>query len=355
MPDSAEQVLKTIPSLIEGRDAVALVGLQDHPDRAVRKAVRKAIHRLRSAGVEIPDKAPQSWSEGGIVQQLRGDLEPVAMLDTHGLPGATRFMLSIPERDEGARLLVGVLGPDDRVLDFSAFMQTDGQRARLARDWERIAGGRRVPHTWVRQRLRWGRERTVLDGFSVPDMMDDALSELGDPPGARPESFLHGQLDDETSFDPEKIQLLALEVGVHRWPPLVALENTIGRVAQLHAEGESVDDEASRLELLRKATRGDAAVSAGLRGPVADLVEDAAVTLWLEGKSGSARAALDVAAELRKTEAPQELPWVGQILSLLVAGFVQRMGAMASNADRGIDTDGDLDEDELKKTREEGT
>ena len=43
MADDAKSVLGKIPGLVEKKDAGALVGWKDHDDKAVRKAVRKAL------------------------------------------------------------------------------------------------------------------------------------------------------------------------------------------------------------------------------------------------------------------------------------------------------------------------
>jgi hypothetical protein len=69
---AGKDVLEKIPGLVQKKDAAALVGLRDHEDKAVRKAVRKALHLLKSKGVEIPDAPAQAWSTGATLKQMRG-------------------------------------------------------------------------------------------------------------------------------------------------------------------------------------------------------------------------------------------------------------------------------------------
>ncbi|MBL8948274.1 MAG: hypothetical protein JNK45_34185, partial [Myxococcales bacterium] len=102
----AAALLKSIPELTKARAADKLVALRDHPDREVRKAVRKALHTLKSKGVDVPEAAAKSWSLGEGLQSMRGDLRPLASLDARSMPGALRFVLSVPD-DDGARLMAG--------------------------------------------------------------------------------------------------------------------------------------------------------------------------------------------------------------------------------------------------------
>jgi hypothetical protein len=310
--------------MLEAKDAAGLVGLSTHADRSVRKAVRKALHKLRSAGVAIPEDAPRNWSPGGIVQELRGGVEAVALIDTHGLPGASRFMLVEPDEKEGGRLFVAVVSADDRVLDFRVYGQTDGQQARLRREWARLSGGRTVPPSWVRQRLRWAREQTVAGGFSVPPALDEVLAELGEPVSERPPAFLAGETGDSSDFDAEQMGSVVAELGSPLWPPLFDMDELVQRVAEVHG-GDGAKDQEQHLEAVRQAAAEDDDVAEGLGGPVANLIEDAGITLWLEHKDDVAHVAIGVAEALRAAERPQSLPWVGPLLVSQIASFVRQL------------------------------
>jgi hypothetical protein len=138
-----QALLDEVKKLQAAKDAAGLKALEDHADKQVKKAARKALHVLKSKGVEIPEQA-RSWADAGL-QSLRRNAGPVAMIDMAASPAVTRLTLSIPDDEDGAALFVALIDPTDRLLDFRAYRQTDGQQNRTARDWQRDAGGRVLP------------------------------------------------------------------------------------------------------------------------------------------------------------------------------------------------------------------
>lgn len=331
MASDPQQLLASIPSLQKANDAAALAALRDHEDKQVRKAARKAIHVLRSRGIEIPEGSAHSWSAGDVTQQLRGVIEPLATVDGKAMPGALRFMLSLPQEVSGARLYVGTLSPEDRVLEFGAYQQTDGQRGRLERDWLRTTEGRVVPVDWMKARLTWARAQTKSAGVSVPRALDEAMPRLGGDPTERPACFLLGQLDDQPAFEPDQIDDLLVTASVNQWPPLVDLDPVLQRAAEIHGDAPQPTDDDARTELMRRALEGQEDIREGLRTVIANAFEDAAVGLWTAGQLGPARQALDVATQLRQHEAPEGLPFVPRLLGFQVASLlrvVQQQGGL---------------------------
>ncbi|MCX4245822.1 hypothetical protein [Paraliomyxa miuraensis] len=335
MASDPQGVLDSIPTLLSQRDAQALVDLRDHADKKVRKAVRKALHTLESRGVAIPEGPSRSWSAGNVQAELRGSLESLATVDTRSLAGALRFMLSLPQEHSGARLYVGALSPEDRVLEFGAYQQTDGQRGRLERDWQRQHEGRQVPVDWLRARIVWARGNTLAKGFSVPRALDEALPRLGDAPSQRPTAqFLGESLAGEPAFEGGKIDELLTGASVQLWPPLVDLEPVLQRAAEIHGDKPQPTDDDARTELMRQALEGQDGIREGLRTTLANALEDTAVGLWVEGKGALARLAHDAANELRSNEAPETLPWVPRLLGFQVASLlrvVQQQGGMGGS------------------------
>lgn len=324
MASATQEVLDSIPTLLSQRDAQALVSLKDHADKAVRKAVRKALHTLESRGVAIPSDPSRSWSAGDVQAELRGELQPLGTVDTRTLPGALRFMLSLPQERSGARLYVGTLSPEDRVLEFGAYQQTDGQRGRLERDWKRQTEDRQVPVEWLCARIVWARAKTVTKGSSVPRALDEALPRLGDEPKARPTAeFLREHLAAEPAFEAEKIDELLVGASVQQWPPLVELDGVLQRAAELHGDKPQPTDDDARTALMRQALEGQTDVREGLATTIANAFEDTAVGLWSEGKGGLARAAYDAAEQLRTSETPETLPWVPRLLGFQVASLLR--------------------------------
>ena len=325
-PTAVKKLLDSIPALVKKKDAAALVGLRDHDDKKVRKAVRKALHVLSTKGVEIPEAAPKSWTAGDALQQMRGDLEPSATVDTKSMPGAMRFVLSEPDEAAGARLFVGALSPDDRVLDFQAFHQTDGQRSRLVRDWEKRRQERKVPPEWIRARLAYARAQTIAAGFSVPRTLDEAMPNVGDPPDERPGPFMADQLAKEKAFKADDIDDMINELSIAAWPPLCDLDSTLQRAAEIHGDKPQPTEDDERLALLTESVKDDESVRRGLAGPVANALEDAAVYKWQDGELAIARAGLDMAAELRASKTPETIAWVPKLLGFQVASLLRAVG-----------------------------
>jgi len=316
---SGPSLLESIPTLVAARDAAALVALQDHDDKQVRKAARKAIHTLRSKGVTIPEaEAPRGWSAGDL-RDLRGDLSTVAVVDTESTPGLTRVMISAPQ-DERCYLWVAAISGRDQIVDFATYVQTDGQRARMTREWQRGDGERQVPAEWARARIRWAREQTLSSGFAVPRALDDMLVHLGEAPPARPTSFLDGVLP-TTDFAPDKdnviMTLAAARVNV--WPPVLDVEPTMRRVNEKHPELAESSPEDARYDALLEGASGDEVLRADLKAQVVNLLEDAAITLWLGGQDAVAAQVRVLAAEIRLAAEPEALPWIGRLLGFQIA------------------------------------
>jgi len=317
----AAALLKSIPELTSARAADKLVALRDHPDRDVRKAVRKALHTLKSRGVEIPEPGAKAWSLEGLTS-MRGDMRPLASLDARSMPGALRFVLSIPD-DDGVRLLAGTLGPDDRILDFAAYRQTDGQRIRMLRDWQRAYGDREVPVAWLSARIYFARDRTIAAGFSVPRALDESLSLLGTAPVERPAAFVDGVTQDAPPFDPAGVEQVMATARVDQWPPLCDLDGMLQRAAELHGEQPQPTHDDARVALIAQAVAGDASIRAGLSGPIANALEDAASYAWVTGDAAGGRALGEMAAALRTHAEPESLPWAHRVLGYQVASLLR--------------------------------
>lgn len=324
MAHSPAQLLESIPGLLAARDASALVALQDHEDRQVRKSVRKAIHALRSKGVAIPAaEAPRAWVAEPD-EELRGDRREAAVLDPQSTPGLVRITLAAPQTDGRGFLWAAALTGRDQVADFAAYVQTDGQRARLVRDWARNFNGRQIPADWARARIRWAREQTLSSGFSVPNQLDDMLVHLGPAPTARPPSFLVGQLATDFKGERDNVEGALLAARVFAWPPLFDVEPILKKVNETNPDMTTTTPEDERYQALMSAAAGDEALRGALKQQVANLLEDAAHGLWLTG-SERAGEALALSLELRSHDAPETLPWIGRLLGFQIASTLQYM------------------------------
>ncbi len=322
MADGPKELLERIQHLTKSADAAAAAelvelegSLAEGGDKKVRKALRRALHILRSKGIEIPEKGARQWHAAG-QDHLRAAVEAEGLIDVRSIPGAARLVFSGPDEVEGGVLMVSVVGGEGRVLDFAAYLQTDGQRTRMLRDWSRNFPDRKVPADWVRARMRHARESTIAAGFTVPQALDDALERLGEAPPERPENFVLPLLADQPPTEKSADDLL-LDLGAHRWPLMFDGTKLFDALGKMTADKDK-SEEQKRTDL-RDAAKGDDSIREALGGAIADLIDDSAAGLWLEGKDAEAKKALDWAAELRGTDEPEGIEWVLDLLRYQIA------------------------------------
>jgi hypothetical protein len=320
----SSELLDQIAKLAADQDAAGLQGLRDHTDKVVRKAARKAIHTLRSKGIEIPSEG-RAWTASDVVKELRGEVVEGAALDMFSAPGLTRFVWAIPGEERGGMLVLATLASNDGFTDFQVYGQSDSQRSKMMRDWSSTYGEHRVPADWARARLRWAREQTVGLGYAPPPGVDDMLERLGANPDERPVSFLPEKLADAAAGELALTELLS-QVGALRWPLLFKAEDVfkeLERRGEARAEDTALEAE-DRIKELLDVSKGDENWRKGLRGPLANLLDDLAIALWQNGRDGDAKILVDLAAELRSHGEPETLEQSAELLSAQITGVVLR-------------------------------
>ena len=169
------------------------------------------------------------------------------------------------------------------------------------------------------------REQTLSSGFGVPNQLDDMLVHLGPAPAARPPCFLQLATDFKGARDNVEAPLMAARALA--WPPLFDVEPTLKKVNDAHPNMSAETPESDRYDALMSAVAGDTVVREALQGIVANLLEDAASGLWLNGHDEPAAQVLALAGELRSSESAETLPWVGRLLGFQIAttlAYIQR-------------------------------
>jgi hypothetical protein len=338
----SETLLDQVKKLQAAKDAAGLKALEDHADKQVKKAARKALHVLKAKGVEIPEQA-RSWADAS-VQSLRRTAGPIAMIDMAASPGVTRLTLSIPDDEDGAALFLAVLDPSDRLLDFRAYRQTDGQQTRTARDWQRDAGGRVLPAEWVQARMLWSREQTNRRHVALPPAFDDHLVTLAKGVGAVTDRPQPGFLDDALAAveaAASDLGQILMVGGVHTWPLLFPGDGLFERLAERmkDVDANTITNE-DRLAHIMEASSGDEALRTGLRGALANGVDDVAVVLWLDGSLVEAKRVRKLAVDMRESETPERVDGVVNLVQLQLTS-----AAMKQMRERGAGDDHDHDHD----------
>lgn len=335
-----QALLAEIAKLQAAQDAAGLKGLEDHADKKVRKAARKAIHVLRSKGVDIPDQG-RTWAGAGL-QDMRRHAGVVANLDMDASPGVTRLTLSIPDETEGAKLYVALIDPNDRMLNFAAYFQTDGQQSRMARDWVRDANERSVDAQWVRARMLWSREETRRANFDLPGSFDEHLATIsadGSTPDARPDvAWLDAALDGVEAGDVDVSGVL-IEGGVHTWPLMFDAASLFERLTE-KMEGVETDSltDGDRLAHITAACESDEPLREALAGPFTRALSDVAIELWLAGKTAEAARVRQLVRDIEGSEQPESVDGVVNLVQLQITAAAMeqmRRGGGLDNPDHG--------------------
>ena len=329
MSAPTSELLSKIDALATSQDVSGLVAFEDHADKKVRKAAKKALHVLKTKGVVMPERSKEAtWSAGGL-DSLRGDLSDRAMIDIRSAPGATRLILSQAEPEEGASLMIALVGPDGRLLDFSSGYQTDGQRGRMLRDWERGFGGRAIPVEYVKARLGWSRRRTIELGYSVPQGFDAVQERVGALPDEEaPVSPVEALLEGVEAGEVAEVDAL-VAAGAPRWPIMFEANGLIEKLNAAAGERKEGEEEVEMSEDDRRviyldAVRDDERVREGILGPILSRFEDAALSLWLEGHPGEASRLGQMIAEAKKSDACETLDWAADLVQMQVAALAMQ-------------------------------
>lgn len=342
-----QTLLEAVKKLQAAQDAAGLKALEDHADKQVRKAARKALHVLKAKGVEIPEQA-RSWADASL-QSLRRNAGPIAMIDMAASPAVTRLTSSIPDDEDGAALFVALLDPTDRLLDFRAYRQTDGQQNRTARDWQRDAGGRVLPAEWVQARMLWAREQTHQRHVALPPAFDEHLATLAKGVGAvesRPQpTFLDEALADVEPAASDLGQILMVG-GVHTWPLLFPGDQLFERLADRmkDVDANEITNE-DRLAHIMEASSADEALRTALHGPLANALEDVAVVLWLDGSLAEAKRVRKLAVDMRESDTPERVDGVVNLVQLQLTSAAMKQ--MRERGPMGEDHDHDHDHDHV--------
>lgn len=106
---------------------------------------------------------------------------------------------------------------------------------------------------------------------------------------------------------------------VNLWPPVLDVEPTMRRVNEKHPDLGENSPEDARYDALLDGARGDEVLRADLKNQVVNLLEDAAITLWLGGEDVEAARVRALAAEIRLAAEPEALPWIGRLLGFQIA------------------------------------
>lgn len=276
--------------------------------KAGRKALRRALHRLRARGVELARPEP-----GRVVAKVPEVDETLAegAVTRIDPSGAQLLVLAESQPGGGVRVVEAIVEDEAGILEFHVLNTGRSAARRLLRE---LGGGRRLPavaappsavlarlarvaarqpsdRPFPRSFLDWrGRIERMAGGRRTPG--EEARSELGEAGGAEARERVLGLIE-------------AGDLGP--WPPPVEeVRRTAERLHEVASSRLVLSEEQRResaeevLQALRESRFGEAGAHR-----TADRLEECAYAFWREGREEDARACLTMARELREGPAAE--------------------------------------------------
>lgn len=303
--DAGEELALAWAELPEGGPALARVDPGQLP-KAGRKALRRALHRARSRGVEVPETSARP-----VVAKLPAveDKRSEALVTAVDPSGAQLLILAEPHPGGGVRLFEAVVDDERGVLEFHVGSTTRSEARRFLKelaDSERVLATSAPPES-LRPRLariaeRHPEERPLPSGF-VDWRRRVAEPVEGDrTPGELARDALGG---DEGGRGTERALELVEQGELGPWPPPPEVLRATAEKLHETAGSRIVVSDAQRREQRDEVYREALAarLAAGARGRDADRLEETAYVWWRHGREEDARACVRAAAELRDAQA----------------------------------------------------
>ncbi len=274
--------------------------------KPARKALRRALHHLRSRGVAVPEAPPAATVATLAPLDEAIDEARVTALDPHGVRIA---YLATDRSGGGVRLFELALDDTRGVLELEVFEAGRSRARRFLRDaaqrerWPAVP----APSASVRALIARAAAHQASDR-SAPRQFAEWRTRLcevpeGTPtPGAIAREALGGG-----AAEPDLVSGWVREGALGPWPPPIArVQALIDRLEEL-AKSAVIVTPAARREQVDRAVEDalDEIYGGDERGRIADLFEETAYVWWQTGREGEARQAIAAAADFI-ARAPRE-------------------------------------------------
>lgn len=317
------------------RGAESIGSLTDEGlDKAGRKALRRAQHRLRSRGVEVPEAAPAPRVAS--LPKLDDELA-AALVSTPDPSGAQLVVIVEASPAGGARIFQGAVDLERGVPDFQVFATTRSRARALLRDLESSSrvGAVRASRESLAALLAAAAAAQV-PGRALPPAFEEWRSRVARPvdgarlPGADAREALGGTADLALARTVAE-RVAAGDIGP--WPPAFDVLREIGEKVRQAAESPLLVDDAQRRahvdSVVAEAVDARYAEPAGER--TAQRFEEAAYAAWTGGRSDEARALL-AAAQTFRERAPRDNPVARALLERVLEPVLEALREERSNS-----------------------
>ena len=309
-PERAEWVLSIDPSELP---------------KAARKGLRRALHRLRSQGVEVPPTtaAPTVATLAPVVDAV--DEARITALDPQGVRLA---YLATDRPGGGVRLFELALDEARGVVEFDIYETGRSRARRFLRDSERRQPWSTVPvPTLALQRLIARVADRQSGDRPAPRAFAEWRSRLTDVPAdtATPGALVRAALEEGAAPDDAALRPWVDEGRVGPWPPrLERVQPVIDALTEI-SKGVIVVSELAREEQVDLALEEsiDEIFDEDERERLALCFEETAYVWWKQGEDGDARIALAAASRFRDESFPLRAT-ARALLERLLAPALQR-------------------------------
>ncbi len=325
-PDAAAELADAWADAPEGR--AALLAVDDAAlSRPGRKALRRACHRLRSRGLEVPERAarPVVATLAPLEDELSGGL--VSKLDARG---SQLVYLLAPDPAGGARVFEMVLDPERGIGDFEVYTTSRSRARRLLRELSQREGlqATPAPADAVRALL----QRVVdhqPEEQPLPASFLEWRNRLGRAPEGTPTPGELARAALEEASSPSLARRAAelverREIGPWLSPsePLTATAERLADIRDGKIIVSGVQKQVRIEELLGKALDELFAGETGER--MAGRFDESAYVLWKAGRDEDARACL-TAGQLFRDASPAQNPVARAMLQVVLAPLLDAL------------------------------
>jgi hypothetical protein len=331
--------LAAIEALGATRSTAAADRLQpftEDADRAVRKAARAALHRLKSSGIApapaTPPPAPESPLLAAMMSDFDADWSHRVRLYVRGMLGARRELSVVVDARTGLRLV----GWREVTKPLEAHLE----EVRAGRD-ETAPGPRwaTIPADYGAHLLREAMKRNTASGQSIPAAFLEVERYLPSEDPYREPLIYRFVRPIEVKLDPALLER-SNEIGDEPelaqlgLPPEIGLElrreaERIGRSPMLIA---GVSRERQLIALAQRAHR--AIFTRSVRQALRYLLEETALHFWLSGRQLAAKRAIAAAVALSESDSA-ETPFSAMLVGRDVfraAGLAERSAVSAKSS-----------------------
>lgn len=320
-PDDADELVAEW--LSEARGQQALLGLREEAlSKAGRKALRRWLHRLRSAGAPVPQPAapaPTVATLAKVEEEISGAY--VSAIDANG----TRIAYFLePHPNGGARVFEVVLDDARGVAGFRVLQAGRGNALRFLRDLaaENHGAAEELPVESVRAVVAYAAQRQPADRPLPRGFAEWRSRVAAAPPGTKlPGELAEAALGASVTDDDLRAALKLVEEGrLGPWPPL--RDQVVPILERVRADLASPlvvsgSTKAARLaDRLREAVA--AVYDAEACAVTAHRCRESAFAFWRSGDEAAARACLAAARELARAK-----PGESEVASALLGRVLQ--------------------------------